>query len=273
VQAIAPAPDSTLRYTLDGSEPGPSSSLWTAPLVFNATQTLKVKAFATGLNPSATATGFYEKLEPRPPETNLVPAAGLRYEYYETQPLSAVPDFATLQLVRSGTVTAFDISPRLSDDHIAMRFTGFFTARQTGIYEFFTTSDDGSKLWIGNQLVVDNDGLHGAQERSGRIALAAGVHPITIGWFNALGQLSLAVAVREPGRSKQELQGLPLMVLGGEQACPTAPIGSSMPTTRVFGIHCPTSLLYHPLQPAPRTRFQWPPAAARMPSPCAFLVG
>ena len=45
----------------------------------------------------------------------------------------------------------------------------------------------GSKLWIGPQLVVENDGLHGMQERTGSIGLQAGKHAITIGFFERGG--------------------------------------------------------------------------------------
>ena len=55
------------------------------------------------------------------------------------------------------------------------------------VYLFSLISDDGSNLMINNQLVIDNDGLHSAQERRGDIALAAGLHSITINYFNKLG--------------------------------------------------------------------------------------
>ena len=48
---------------------------------------------------------------------------------------------------------------------------------------FSTTSDDGSKLWVGGTLVVNNDGLHGPAKRSGPIHLQPGYYPITVTFF------------------------------------------------------------------------------------------
>ncbi len=55
------------------------------------------------------------------------------------------------------------------------------------MWTFGLESDDGSRLWIGDQLVVDNDGLHGAEQQRSSIALEAGFHSIDVRWFNASG--------------------------------------------------------------------------------------
>ena len=72
-----------------------------------------------------------------------------------------------------------------------------------GVYTFFVASDDGSRLLIGRDLVVDNDGLHVMREASGAIGLRAGYHPITVTCFNATGDHGLAVAVAGPGLDKR----------------------------------------------------------------------
>ncbi len=67
-----------------------------------------------------------------------------------------------------------DLAPRKRDRNFALRFTGWFDAPADDLYTFHITSDDGSRLWIGDTLAVDNDGAHAAQTRSGRSALQAG---------------------------------------------------------------------------------------------------
>lgn len=93
-------------------------------------------------------------------------APGVNYAYYEGTNWNALPDFAALAPVRAGAVTgtaeAFTLAPRLRDDDFAFRYTGYLFVGLSGEYTFYTTSDDGSQLFIGNQLVMDNDGLHGA---------------------------------------------------------------------------------------------------------------
>jgi hypothetical protein len=76
------------------------------------------------------------------------------------------------------------------------------------VYTFHTTSDDGSRLWIGEVLVVDNDGLHAAQTRSGRIALQAGRHPFIVGYQQGGGEFVLRVEVEGPGMARRALTGL-----------------------------------------------------------------
>ena len=74
---------------------------------------------------------------------------------------------------------------------------------EDNVYEFFTESDDGSRLYIGESLVVDNDGLHGAQEKRGVIALAAGLHPIRVAYFNKTGGLDLKISYASKKLAKQ----------------------------------------------------------------------
>ncbi|MGE3354951.1 MAG: PA14 domain-containing protein, partial [Planctomycetota bacterium] len=66
---------------------------------------------------------------------------------------------------------------------------------------FALRSDDGSKLWIDGELVVDNDGLHAAVEQSGHRALGQGLHPIEVWWFNATGGVDLQLRWARPGGS------------------------------------------------------------------------
>ncbi|HPL30329.1 MAG TPA: PA14 domain-containing protein [Anaerolineae bacterium] len=61
------------------------------------------------------------------------------------------------------------------DNFVILHFQRFW-AGQEGWYNFATTSDDGSWLWIDGQIVVDNHGLHGAQRVTGSKYLKAGIH-------------------------------------------------------------------------------------------------
>jgi alpha-L-fucosidase len=64
------------------------------------------------------------------------------------------------------------------------------------VYTFYTNSDDGSCLWIDDQPVVNNDGLHGMAEKSGNIAIAQGFHKIRVAFFERTGSDNLVVSVK-----------------------------------------------------------------------------
>ncbi|NIP98897.1 MAG: hypothetical protein GWO24_38085, partial [Akkermansiaceae bacterium] len=68
---------------------------------------------------------------------------------------------------------------KLSDEFM-VRWTGELAVREDGAYLFSTTSNDGSRLYIGDRLVVDNWGPHSMLKKSGTISLKKGKHPIRI---------------------------------------------------------------------------------------------
>lgn len=126
----------------------------------------------------------------------------LTYDYYETGQLSALPDFSTLTPIKSGTVSNFTLDPRQRDDDFAFRYTGTIAIATAGAYTFYLSSDDGSRLFINNTLVVNYDGLHGAGEQSGAITLPAGTHDIRVEYFERNGGQSLTVQYAGPGVAK-----------------------------------------------------------------------
>ena len=80
---------------------------------------------------------------------------------------------------------------------------GFVSVPRAGVYTFYTASDDGSRLYIGDVEVVDNDGLHSMRERSGKVALKAGFHSILVTVFEAGGNDALEIRYQGPGIERQ----------------------------------------------------------------------
>jgi hypothetical protein len=66
-------PGASIRYTLDGSEPTPTSSLYSAPIPVPASMTIKAKAFFSGWADSVTATGTYVISANLPPQVSAGP--------------------------------------------------------------------------------------------------------------------------------------------------------------------------------------------------------
>lgn len=129
---------------------------------------------------------------------------GLKYEYYEGT-WNSLPDFDSLTPVASGIAQNFDVTLRQRNDNFALRFTGYIEIKTAGIYTFYTNSDDGSNLYIDDVLVVNNDGLHGAQDAMGTINLTAGRHKIAVGYFEKTGSEILTVSFAGPGIAKKQI--------------------------------------------------------------------
>jgi hypothetical protein len=68
-----------------------------------------------------------------------------------------------------------------------------------GVYTFRLTSDDGSKLYIDDRLVIDHDGLHGVSPKDGSVSLTAGYHSLRVEFFEAGGEQVLQLGWRPPG--------------------------------------------------------------------------
>ena len=105
---------------------------------------------------------------------------------------------------KEGQVRGFDVAGFMGTPRdFVVRCEGFLHAPMAGIYRFNVLSDDGSRLVIGDQTVVDNDGVHPAVDRQGEIRLEAGVHPIRLDYFQGGGDQVLALDVTPPGNRRQ----------------------------------------------------------------------
>ncbi|MBX2916024.1 MAG: fibronectin type III domain-containing protein [Cyclobacteriaceae bacterium] len=134
-------------------------------------------------------------------ESNLIigkaqPSA-FSYKYYELSSTpSVLPNFNNLTPVLTGYSNSLDISVRRRDTNFAMMWQGVIYIPVAGNYTFMTNSDDGSKLYIGsyseNNLVVNNDGAHGTQDREGtRNFSQPGVYNIIVTYFQGGGGFTM----------------------------------------------------------------------------------
>ena len=84
-------------------------------------------------------------------------------------------------------------------ENFMVRWSGAVSVPRSGNYLFATTSKDGSRLYIGDKLVVDNWGPHPMKQQSGALRLTAGVHPIRVIYHNSGAGAGCVVKWMSPG--------------------------------------------------------------------------
>lgn len=182
-------------------------------------------------NPTAT---------PVPPTATTAPAGGsgtgLRGEYFTNLTLSGSPALVrTDAQVNTDYGTGGPGSP-IGSDNFSVRWSGQVEAPASGSYTFTTTSDDGVRLWVNNQQLVNNWTDHGPTDNSGTITLTAGQkYPITIEFYEKTGGAVARLAWSYPGQGQQAIPQNRLYPANGTS--PTATPVPPTPTAQPGGLN------------------------------------
>ncbi len=134
----------------------------------------------------------------------------LKYRYYRDTFLK-LPDFDSLKPEREGEITKpyFDITVRDRNQAFGLVFTGVLLVPKEGEYTFYLDSDDGSRLILDDKPILEYDGIHGqGQEKSVKITLTAGRHPVRLEYFQNIFGLGLSVAWEGPQLNRRTLSTL-----------------------------------------------------------------
>jgi len=143
--------------------------------------------------------------------------SGLIAEFFDNSGLSVntsgmpdlngrTPDFTRIDTMINYSNSNNQPWPGLSSsfaDEFSSRHTGYVRVDIAGNYTFYVNSDDGSKLWIDNQVVVENIGTHAIREESGTIYLNAGYHTLKLEFFENFGWAGLELKWESDSIPKQ----------------------------------------------------------------------
>ena len=188
-----PGPGRVIRYTLDGSVPGPGAIPYLRPIRLDETTVVTAATFpesGTGPASAPVRVDAVRHASQPPPATE----PGLIVSAYAGA-FSRVPDFAGLDATFRKTTDDFGLGHGEGEGPFALLFEGFLEVAQAGVVSFAVGSDDGSVLTVAGARVVDNDGLHGYVVRRGRVHLEPGVYPLELGYFEAGGAQRLTVEI------------------------------------------------------------------------------
>ena len=206
VTAVSQGNRHSLRYTLDGSTPDKNSLIYDDSVLIENDAVLLVAAYDPKGRRSRTVKGVYRRVDATPLTSVQIknPGPGLKYKYYEGF-WRALPNYEEMSPIRAGVIESPTLKGiKAREDGWGVSFSGFLDVDRTGLYEFVVESDDGTKLYLHDRLVVDNDGSHSPRTRAGFVSLEAGVHPFRLDYFEDHAGETLRLQWRRPGGHDRE---------------------------------------------------------------------
>jgi len=193
-----------IYYTLDGSVPTKNTNLYTEPINITKNQILKIRSFHQDLKPSMAISHAFEKAVFKNPVLYKILEQGLFFEYYEKFFVST-NDLDDAIPINSGLTDIFTIKNADRNNYFGYQFEGLINVPKEGIYTFYSLSNDGSRLYIDDEEIIENDGNHGSVEEQGDIALKAGYHKIKVKYIQCGGGKSLTVSWKGPEFLKHQI--------------------------------------------------------------------
>ena len=189
-----------IRYTMDGSMPNANSTLYTKAVTTSENGVVKSAIFNKGKIVSTVSEAFFRV-------KNKSMTAPISYEVFYLENLTSIPSLENKRPDAKGTcfeITSDEVKEEIKSNTL-VRFRTNLQVENEDRFTFYTNSDDGSKLWVNNELVVDNDGDHGVIEKNGSISLKPGTYPLEVIWFNGGGSGWLNVDYKTKTIPKQVL--------------------------------------------------------------------
>jgi beta-glucosidase len=122
--------------------------------------------------------------------------SGLKAEYFSNEELRGTP-----ALVRTDKHVHFDwgegsFAPNQPVDHFSIRWTGYFVPKETGDYKFYTSADDGVRLYLDDENVIDDWQRHAQTlDTYGKRLEAGRAYKIRLEYFEAVGSAIVGFGV------------------------------------------------------------------------------
>ncbi|MDR1920012.1 MAG: alkaline phosphatase family protein [Tannerellaceae bacterium] len=203
-----------IHYTTDLTEPTQESPLYTAPFTIEKSAWIQARVFGK-YGASTKAVAQYRIADSSA-------GNGLNYAVYHCPDASFMPSFENRSPIATGSCYEFGLHtpensahPMLEaisqyKDHLGLVFNGWIEIDTDDTYTFTLWSTGGSKLFIGNELIVNNRG-NGHTGNTGEIVLTKGFYPIKVEAFHNDGAAGTIII------ASYEAQGIPKQIIPGDK--------------------------------------------------------
>lgn len=199
-------------YTIDGYNPDETAALYEKPVTINIPKGEYRTIKTVQISPSGRKSSINKIIVKNPDlktALSIKPTKqGLKFDYYTGKLFQQVQDLELAKPINSGILEGKISSEKWKtklERYIGLKFNGYIYIPETANYTFSTLSDDGSKLFIDDELIVDNDGIHWLNEAYGVVKLEKGFHKLNITYFDQIGGTTLNCFIQQEGKEKQEI--------------------------------------------------------------------
>ncbi len=170
-------------YTTDKSEPTPQSAVYSTPVEFKESGTLKIRSVLPSGKMSPTRTIVVEKQTLKPAKTVATTQPGLMMRvangmFLESSPLSSIKEWRSIKIndLRELTRVVPSSESMRGVQQYAAVATGYIAIPEDGVYYF---SSELEEVWIDGKLLVNNKGEVKRFSRTDKsVALSKGLHEL-----------------------------------------------------------------------------------------------
>jgi uncharacterized repeat protein (TIGR03806 family) len=147
------SPGAAIYYTLDGMTPTTNSILYTGPFTLTNSVGIQAVAVESGATPSGVAQASFVN------SSSLGNGTGLTGSYYanhsSANPFAGTPTLLETNATVDFTWNASGPAPSVGQSNYTVRWTGSVQPQFSENYTFYATADDGVRLWINGQEIIN----------------------------------------------------------------------------------------------------------------------
>ncbi len=204
--------DGVIRWTKDGSAPTKTSPVFDRPVTLSDTTSLAAALFLPNGRSSPVVRSTFVKERPREAFIPKSLEQGAACTYFEGT-FHRLPDFDKLRPIARARTEGLSLADaeralrgRMRKEWFALVFEGAFEAPTEGVYRFVARADDGVRISVDGETILEDDGEHEPRESEGEIALRRGHHHIRVAYFQGAEGKELAVTLQAPGRASGPIE-------------------------------------------------------------------
>ena len=203
-------------YTIDGKNPDETTAKYEKPFTVNVPkgESRPVKSIViapSGKRSVVNTTWLFNRDTLKADTSSNIKNQGALKYYYVPGKFNSVLEIDTNLATKKGIANQISFTKVTGKAReYGIVFTGFIKVNENANFEFSLYSDDGSQLYIDDELIVDNDGDHARFELSSGVLLNEGIHKIRVAYFDDGPGSSLQVFVKGTDGKKIEIPSIML---------------------------------------------------------------